>query len=84
VDTTPVEVVRRELIEEVRSAVRREANAVAEEGTNLASDFGRSWSEAAPSVAGSSTRRFRILGVVPVPNDLGGFNALWKVEPVPH
>ena len=39
-DTTPVEVVRRELIEEVGSAVRREANAVAEEGTNLASRAG--------------------------------------------
>jgi hypothetical protein len=29
-------------------------------------------------------RRFRILGIVPVPGDVGVFNALWKVEPVPH
>jgi hypothetical protein len=27
-------------------------------------------------------RRFRILGIVPVPNDEGVFNAFWKVEPV--
>jgi hypothetical protein len=27
-------------------------------------------------------RRFRILGIVPVDNAVGVFNALWKVEPV--
>ena len=27
-------------------------------------------------------RRFRILGIVPVDDDVGVFNALWKVEPV--
>jgi hypothetical protein len=27
-------------------------------------------------------RRFRILGIVPVPDDVGVFNAFWKVEPV--
>ena len=26
-------------------------------------------------------RRFRILGIVPVDDDVGVFNALWKVEP---
>jgi hypothetical protein len=29
-------------------------------------------------------RRFRIVGIVGVPDDVGVFNALWKVEPVPR
>jgi hypothetical protein len=29
-------------------------------------------------------RRFRIIGIVPVDNAVGVFNALWKVEPVPE
>jgi hypothetical protein len=28
-------------------------------------------------------RRFRIVGIVRVSGDLGVYNALWKVEPVP-
>ena len=28
-------------------------------------------------------RRFRILGIVGVPDDVGIYNALWKVESVP-
>jgi hypothetical protein len=27
-------------------------------------------------------RRFRITGIVPVPDDVGVFNAFWKVESV--
>lgn len=40
VRTTSVEIVREELIEEVRVAARREARAVAEEGTRLAREAG--------------------------------------------
>ena len=29
-------------------------------------------------------RRFRIIGIVGVPDDVGAYDALWKVEPVPH
>jgi hypothetical protein len=29
-------------------------------------------------------RRFRIIGIVGVPDDVGIYNALWKVEPVPR
>lgn len=41
------------------------------------------WSTGDEFVTGDG-RRFRILGIVPVSNDVGVFNALWKVEPVPH
>jgi hypothetical protein len=27
-------------------------------------------------------RRFRIVGIVPVPDDVGVFSAFWKVEPI--
>jgi hypothetical protein len=30
----------------------------------------------------SDGRRFRIVGIVPMLDDIGAFNALWKVEPV--
>jgi hypothetical protein len=39
------------------------------------------WSKGDEFMTGEG-RRFRILGIVPVPDDLGVFNAFWKVEPV--
>jgi hypothetical protein len=37
------------------------------------------WSKGDEFMTGDG-RRFRIVGIVPVPDDLGVFNALWKVE----
>jgi hypothetical protein len=39
------------------------------------------WSAGDESLTGDG-RRFRIVGIVPVPDDVGVFNALWKVEPL--
>jgi nucleotide-binding universal stress UspA family protein len=53
VRTTSVENVREELIEEVRAAARREAEAVAEEGASLARRVGL---DAKPLIVGSGDR----------------------------
>jgi hypothetical protein len=39
------------------------------------------WSQGDEFLMGDG-RRFRIIGIVPVPDDLGVFNAFWKVEAV--
>jgi hypothetical protein len=37
------------------------------------------WSQGDEFLMGDG-RRFRIVGIVPVPDDVGVFNAFWKVE----
>jgi hypothetical protein len=39
------------------------------------------WSKGDEFLTGDGWR-FRILGIVPVPDDVGVLNALWKVEPL--
>jgi hypothetical protein len=39
------------------------------------------WSKGDEFLIGDGSR-FRIIGIVPVPDDLGVFNAFWKVEAV--
>jgi hypothetical protein len=39
------------------------------------------WSQGDEFMTGDG-RRFRIVGIVPVDDDVGVYNSLWKVEPV--